>query len=221
MDGWADSIALCVWVAEQCVGRGRAGRERRQDWDGVDEFFRDAPPLEIEARRVLGVLALCAACVCVGAKAQTRRVGGVLGPMGSYAASLEPMGSPRAFPRKRSHQSLAITCTKLHLLRSRTAEQQNCEWRMTADRISIPFLILILGRGPLTAAARYSASPAGSQLLRPARGRSRGSRRGTPSLKRVRQPLRISAPKASKGRSQEIRGGATRPVLRRPYVPES
>ena len=79
MDGWADSIALCVWVAEQCVGRGRAGRERRQDWDGVDEFFRDAPPLEIEARRVLGVLALCAACVCVGAKAQTRRVGGVLG----------------------------------------------------------------------------------------------------------------------------------------------
>ena len=66
MDGWADSIAPCVWVAEQCVGRGRAGRERRQDWDGVDEFFRDAPPLEIEARRVLGVLALCAACVCVG-----------------------------------------------------------------------------------------------------------------------------------------------------------
>ena len=88
----------------------------------------------------------------------------------------------------------------------RTAEQQNCEWRMTADSISIPFLILILGRGPLPAAARYSASPAGSQLLRPARGRSRGSRRGTPSLKRVRQPLRISAPKASKGRSQEIRG---------------
>ena len=103
VDGWADSIALCVWVAEQCVGRGRAGRERRQDWDGVDEFFRDAPPLEIEARRVLGVLALCAACVCGGAKAQTRRVGGVLGPMGSYAASLEPMGSNRAFPRKRSH----------------------------------------------------------------------------------------------------------------------
>ena len=210
MDGWADSIALCVWVAEQCVGRGRAGRERRQDWDGVDEFFRDAPPLEIEARRVLGVLALCAACVCVGAKAQTRRVGGVLGPMGSYAASLEPMGSPRASPRKRSHQSLAITC----------AEQQNCEWRMTADSISIPFLILILGKGPLTAAARYSASPAGSPLLTPARGRSRGSRRGTPSLKRVRQPPRISAPKASKGRSQEIRGGATRSVLRRPYVPE-
>ena len=54
MDGWADSIALCVWVAEQCVGRGRAGRERRQDWDGADEFFRDAPPLEIEARHVLG-----------------------------------------------------------------------------------------------------------------------------------------------------------------------
>ena len=54
MDGWADSIAPCVWVAEQCVGRGRAGRERRQDWDGVDEFFRDAPPLEIEARHVLG-----------------------------------------------------------------------------------------------------------------------------------------------------------------------
>ena len=103
MDGWADSIALCVWVAEQCVGRGRAGRERRQDWDGVDEFFRDAPPLEIEARRVLGVLALCAACVWGGAKDQTRRVGGVWGPMGAYAASLEPMGSPRAFPRKRSH----------------------------------------------------------------------------------------------------------------------
>ena len=127
MDGWVGGFyrSVCVWLAEQCVGRGRAGRERRQDWDGVDEFFRDAPPLEIEARRVLGVLALCAACVCGGAKAQTRRVGGVLGPMGSYAASLEPMGSPRAFPRKRSHQSLAITGAKLHLLRSRTAELQN------------------------------------------------------------------------------------------------
>ena len=84
-------------------------------------------------------------------------------------------------------------------------------------------LILILASlrdGPLTAAARYSASPAGSQLLRPARGRSRGSRRGTPSLKRVRQPLRISAPKASKGRSQEIRGGATsHTVLAGPTFP--
>ena len=103
-----------------------------------------------------------------------------------------------------------MTSYRFHLLRSRTAEL----------RITYSLLILILGRAPLPAAARYSASPAGSQLLRPARGRSRGSRRGTPSLKRVRQPLRISAPKASKGRSQEIRGGAlSHTVLAGPTFP--
>ena len=170
---------------------------------------------------------MCAACVCVGAKAQTRRVGGVLGSHGFLCGFPGAHGFPKGFPaqeitlegsynrRKTANDIISIPPT--------ATAKQNCRVqnsRTANDNISIPLLILILGRGPLPAAARYSASPAGSQLLRPARGRSRGSRRGIPSLKRVRQPLRISAPKASKGRSQEIRGGATRPVLRRPYVPE-
>ena len=117
MDGWADSIAPCVWVAEQCVGRGRAGRERRQDWDGVDEFFRDAPPHEIEARRVLGVLALCAACVCGGAKAQTRRVGGVLGSHGFLCGFPGAHGFPKGFPAQEITSKLSYNMRRTAELR--------------------------------------------------------------------------------------------------------
>ena len=162
---------------------------------------------------------MCRVCVC-GGQSPNPAGGRSFGSHGFLCGFPGAHGFPKGFPAQEITSKLSYNMHK-----TPPTAKQNCrtaELRMASDtdRISIPFLILILGRGPLTAAARYSASPAGSQLLRPARGRSRGSRRGTPSLKRVRQPLRISAPKASKGRSQEIRGGATRPVLRRPYVPE-
>ena len=130
MDGWADSIALCVWVAEQCVVRGRAGRERRQDWDGVDEFFRDAPPLEIEARRVLGVLALCAACVCGGAESPNPAGGRSFGSHGFLCGFPGAHGFPKGFPAQEITSKLSYNMHKTPPTAKqncRTAEQQNCE----------------------------------------------------------------------------------------------